>query len=115
MEDPCCLMTVFKGDFYYHFETTPEDLGQIPLELLWQMEEQFLAAVGAGQEKSLKQLTQEWRSYPLWQETPGKSLNATLSWIPSAKKEYLIQRAGGDHVLYLPTACELLKTLYQEG
>lgn len=99
LEDLYCLMAIFEGDFYYHMETASEDMGQAPLELLWQIEEQFLAAVSAGQGRPLEELTEGWRSYALWQGTERESLNASLSWLGPAKVEYLTQRAGSDSVL----------------
>ena len=112
LEDLYCLMAIFEGDFYYHMETASEDMGQAPLELLWQIEEQFLAAMSAGQGRTLEELTEGWRSYALWQGTERESLNASLSWLGPAKVEYLTQRAGSDSVLYLPVACDLLEALY---
>ena len=112
LEDLYCLMVILEGDFYYHFETTPEELGQAPLEMLRQIEEQFLTAVSAGEGTDLEELTEGWRSYPLWQGTEGETLNASLSWLNAAKTEYLTQRAGADSMLYLPAACDLLEALY---
>lgn len=112
LEDLYCLMAIFEGDFYYHMETASEEMGQASLELLWQIEERFLAAVSASQGTSLEELTEEWRSYALWQGTEGERLNASLSWLTPAKVEYLTQRAGSDSVLYLPVACDLLEALY---
>ena len=112
LEDLYCLMAIFEGDFYYHVETTPEEMGQAPLEMLRQMEEQFLAAVSAGEGTSLEELTEGWRNYPLWQGTQGETLNASLSWLDPAKKDYLAQRAYSDSVLYLLPACDLVSALY---
>lgn len=112
LEDLYCLMAIFEGDFYYHMETASEDTGQAPLEMLWQMEEQFLVAVSTSQGTPLEELREGWQKYPLWQGTEGERLNASLSWLDPAKAEYLTQRAGADSMLYLPTVCELLEALY---
>ena len=84
----------------------------MPLEQFCKTEEQFLTVVSAGQGPPLEELTEGWRSYAIWPGTEEKSLNASLSRLGPAKVEYLTQRAGTDRVLYLPTACELLETLY---
>ena len=89
-----------------------EEMGQAPLEMLRQMEEQFLAAVSAGEGTALEELTEGWRSYPLWQGTQGETLNASLSWLDPAKKDYLARRAYSDSVLYLLPACDLASALY---
>ena len=60
----------------------------------------------------MEELEEGWRSYPLWQETEGKILNASLSWLSEDKVRYLTQRAGSESVLYLPAACDLLEALY---
>lgn len=112
LEDLYCLMEVFEGDFYPHLEVNSKELVRKPLEQIRQIEEQFLAAVSAGQGTSPEELTEGWRNYALWEGTEGEHFHADLSWLSPEKQEYLIRRAGSDSVLYLPPACDLAEALY---
>lgn len=107
LEDVFSLITIFEGDLNYHLEystnssITDDEKDKEFLQEYEKIQEAFFSSLTICNNIEYNDIIARLEEYGLYVENTDKStINATLTWVNDEKKEWLIEKANGERMLY---------------